>query len=100
MLHGDGASGTFSGAIESFVIASWCAVVELSGGSGDSNLGPAGNITTRGRQLEHDERKILCLGARFPLTEFLHLFTLRRQIRGIVIRRADDLAFLERRIVV
>jgi hypothetical protein len=55
-------------------------------------LGSGRNVTTRDRQLEHEGPNILCFGIGFPLTEFPHLFTLRRQIRGIVFRRADNLS--------
>jgi hypothetical protein len=64
------------------------------------HLGPGGNITTRDRQLGHALPKILCFGARFPLTDFSHLFTLRRQIRRNVIRRAENPSPREHRTVV
>jgi hypothetical protein len=97
MLHGDAARGTF------YVAAGFCVkvcrrrAVKFSGAEQFSHLGTDWNTTTRDRQLGHEKPKILCFGADFPLTELSHLFTLRRQIRGIVIRRADDPSPRERR---
>jgi hypothetical protein len=73
--------GTFSDAQE---IVLWFAGTwrtSFQGRIDFSRLGADSNTTTRDRRLEHEVRKILCFVAAFRLTEFSHLFTLRRQIR-------------------
>jgi len=69
--------------------------LENSGAKWFSDLGPGSNTTTRDRQVEHTVRKILCFCSDFPLTEFSHLITLRRQIRGIAIRRPQGAPSLQ-----
>ena len=70
------------------MVCAWAAG-KISGDRPHLYLGLGGNVTTRDRQLGHALSKILCFEAPFPLTDFSHLFTLRRQIRRTVIRRAD-----------
>lgn len=81
-LHSDAAYGSFSSASVLCVMVSGRMAVPFISAESFSHLGTDRNITTRDRQFEHGLSKILCFGAAFPLTEFSHLFTLRRQIRG------------------